>query len=730
MGNGKGTRNRGQIALAAAIVAGLAVPGAAEVRYVDASAGATNNGLSWATAYTDLQTALTAAAGNPAIDEIWIAEGVYTPTQGADRTATFSLLSGVIVRGGFAGDEDHPGQRRPGLFPTVLSGNIGAPGASSDNVYHVVTASGVDATGVLEGCVISGGNADGDGLDAYGGGLLVEGSGSDVTVINCRFLGNAALIAGGGVYQEACAPLFANCVFAGNVAGDRGGGALSDQGDAFFVNCTFSGNDAGVTGGGLYTTRYSGPNCWENADVHNSIFWGNTVNGQPGATAQLGFGAFACPPEFARAEPVPFILTHSCIQDWDGVLGGPTNFADDPDFLDADGADGVVGTLDDDLRLTPESPCVDEGDDAQVPTDQADLDSDGNIAEPVPFDLEHNSRIDGTAVDVGAYELAYDCNNNGINDAFDIAAGTSVDCDDNARPDECELAKRDCNNDLRLDECELAAGSATDCNNNGVLDECDIAGGLEDDCDGNGLPDACELPTHDCNNNGELDACDILEGFSVDCDGNIVPDECELAADDCNANGVLDVCDLAFGSSLDCNGTATPDECELAGNDCNVNGVPDECDVDCNTNGTPDACEVFDDCNGNDVPDECDIASGLDVDFNRNGVPDHCEADCNSNGFPDFIDVAFHLSPDCDGNGVPDECHAFLAGDCDFNGVVDADDQPLFAACFSGAICPPEGCTVPVYADACCVGADGDRDGDVDLVDFARMQAAVAALRY
>ena len=60
----------------------------------------------------------------------------------------------------------------------------------------------------------------------------------------------------------------------------------------------------------------------------------------------------------------------------------------------------------------------------------------------------------GTATSV----CAIDCNSNGVNDASDIAAGTSQDCQSNGVPDECDIAK----------------GTSADCNSNGVPDECPV----------------------------------------------------------------------------------------------------------------------------------------------------------------------------------------------------------------------------------------------------------------
>ena len=64
---------------------------------------------------------------------------------------------------------------------------------------------------------------------------------------------------------------------------------------------------------------------------------------------------------------------------------------------------------------------------------------------------------------------AHDCNFNGIDDALDIAAGTSLDVDLDGRPDECQ----------------------TDCNANGVHDLFDIVIGTSADADGDGKPDEC-----------------------------------------------------------------------------------------------------------------------------------------------------------------------------------------------------------------------------------------------
>ena len=69
--------------------------------YVNQSAAGNYDGTSWTDAYTDLQSALTAATSG---EEVWVAAGTYKPTAGADRIATFQLKNGVALYGGFAPD--------------------------------------------------------------------------------------------------------------------------------------------------------------------------------------------------------------------------------------------------------------------------------------------------------------------------------------------------------------------------------------------------------------------------------------------------------------------------------------------------------------------------------------------------------------------------------------------------------------------------------------------------
>ena len=291
--------------------------------YVDADAPGVNNGRSWHDAFNYLKDALTYTSMVPEVRQIRVAEGVYKPNQrmgssASCRGATFSLINGVTLKGGYAGfGEPDPNARDIKKYETILSGDLNGDDGSdfdnnAENSYHVVTSGGTDETAALNGFTITSGNAYipyagmtdprtyGGGMynvcgsptvidctfrensaEHYGAGMynhkanptltnctftdnwvvLNKGGGmynrmrSNPTMINCTFIGNSG---GGGVWNDSSSsPTLTNCIFIGNFARFNAGGMYSYYGTPILTNCTFSGNSCSRNGGGMHNNRCS-----------------------------------------------------------------------------------------------------------------------------------------------------------------------------------------------------------------------------------------------------------------------------------------------------------------------------------------------------------------------------------------------------------------------------------------------------------------------------------------
>jgi len=126
---------------------------ALELIHVDADAPGAGDGLSWAGAYRHVQNALADARPASKPVEIRIAQGVYTPDSNSSepegtglRAATFALINGVSIKGGYAGfGEANPNARDTVLYETIFSGDLDGNDIgfsnNAENSYHVVTGS-------------------------------------------------------------------------------------------------------------------------------------------------------------------------------------------------------------------------------------------------------------------------------------------------------------------------------------------------------------------------------------------------------------------------------------------------------------------------------------------------------------------------------------------------------------------------------------------------------------
>lgn len=286
------------------------------------------SGSSWANALSGTALAgsvATAIAGT----QFWVAAGTYKPTTTTDRTASFSIASGVQVYGGFAGTETGIAERVAGTNESVFSGDIGVAGYELDNSTHIISLVNAEQTVIIDRITIYGGHRTPYDYGSLGAGLYIESSENNLSVQinNCQFVSNivdGSLVGGGAIgavikNNSQCTiqvkgSYFANntaesggafasithsgsakinlegCLFSGNT-GTYGGAIYVDGGadllDSLTINkCQFLSNKATISAGAITTTS-------NHCRINQSLFKSNSSNGNGGAiSASLSLSSY------------------------------------------------------------------------------------------------------------------------------------------------------------------------------------------------------------------------------------------------------------------------------------------------------------------------------------------------------------------------------------------------------------------------------------------------------
>jgi len=221
-------------------------------------------------------------------------------------------------------------------------------------------------------------------LEGRGGGIAIlhdeRGCMLEHRLERCSFIRNSGSGGGGGLYTETCRADISNSVFATNEGG-RGGGLESFETILNITNCTFFGNQG--THGGAASFRGDG----SSTDVHiwNTIVWGNiseeaTLQMDTRTSGGLKIGHS--------------LIQDKCNSDYLGC-GARSNVAvldEDPMLRDESSGD---------LRLDPDSPCIDAADGFFAPPD--DLDGNPRIDDPG----HENTGLGPPWADIGAYEFGW-----------------------------------------------------------------------------------------------------------------------------------------------------------------------------------------------------------------------------------------------------------------------------------------------------------------------------------
>ncbi|MBK7099516.1 MAG: hypothetical protein IPH58_15855 [Sphingobacteriales bacterium] len=393
-------------------------PDANGIVYVNKNIAASGVGNSWGNATKELADALKAAKTNTAIKEIWVAKGTYYPKyspannnfgNNANKDNSFLMVKDVKLFGGFdpANSMTTMATRNPKNAVTILSGDIDQNNAITNNVFHVLIATGDVGTAELDGFSITGGNADNSASGTFfvgtvnipryeGGGIYINGSSPVMNqlIVNANkasqsagvnFVNSAASIRntiitnntavnyfGGGMSTVNSPVSLTNILFNDNKAtsaSGRGGALYITNCAPLFTNVTISNNTA-AAGGGIYNL-YNGKPVFRNSILYANAP-NNLANNSGDSYAEFSYSLIGG-------------SGGSCTSwvSFTGVDGG-NNIDANPNFTNPAGND---------YSLQDGSPAMGKGSNALFAGLTAST-----------KDLSGNPRLAGANIDMGAYE--------------------------------------------------------------------------------------------------------------------------------------------------------------------------------------------------------------------------------------------------------------------------------------------------------------------------------------
>ena len=570
--------------------------------FVDKDVVSQGDGASWATAFAEVRDALDTAHVCPNITEIWVAEGIYTPSATQNRIVFFIMRNDLAIYGGFDGTETNLNQRDWRNNITALSGDLlgdddysTLPGTNIDeNSFHIIFNynNDVDSSAVLDGFHVVGGNANISPPNHVGAGIYNKNA--SPTIKNCTIYNNYAGYGGGGNYNHNSVMSFDNCFFYNNIGEYRGGGMYSDQATMIMKNCAFFNNHAvlpdSAIGGAMFNngsnpsllnctflnntaTHGGGALCnngWAKPKLYNCIFWNNedeimNTSDNPNGSPPEAFSNCT-----VKIQNTLIKNSNGSGANWNLFYG-----IDDGSNIDVDPL--FVDVLLENLHLQDFSPAVNAGNNLLLPPGLLeDLDGEDRI-----YDFSN-----GGVVDLGVFEYQGE----------NLICNVGVPCDDG---DPCTTGE------IFQPDCQCAGGTLVDVDNDNICDS-DIA----DNCVGLNIGTPCD----DGNANTVNDVVDI----------------------NCNCIGTAPVfCpDLGLSTGDPC---SDGDDCtvgDFVQNDCTCGGgsyfdIDSDglCDIDLEDNcfgpNLNNPCDDGDDCTyGEFVQPDCSCGGGTLIDVDADGICD------------------------------------------------------------------------------------------------------------
>jgi len=299
----------------------------------------TGNGSSWENA-AGVSVLRNTALLSSSVKALWVASGVYTPTDlvkdgTTDLSAFFSLKSGLAIYGGFYGNEKNLNDRNIFGTPSILCGFLdhdsGSCTGGKVQSYQIVKGKNVDSSTILDGFTLTGANSDVGELyvqnkpvgkagaisltystptlrnliiaknkAVYGAGLFVDANNTKVAVnLEGVFFSDNQAIYGGAIYNQTGAVALKNVVFEFNQAKEIGGaiysngvlrlnignltknkaaygGGIYAAGSMIVQQTTFDGNSA-TYGGGVYNNSIFANVVVQSLFIHNDASFGSSI---------------------------------------------------------------------------------------------------------------------------------------------------------------------------------------------------------------------------------------------------------------------------------------------------------------------------------------------------------------------------------------------------------------------------------------------------------------------
>ena len=315
----------------------------------------TPTGESWNTGFYNLHDALSVAAYG---DEIWVEEGVYRVSESDDSAESFQVNANEIkIVGGFNRypHETRKSQRDHISNPTVISGDLGVQGDSSDDSRQIFNVSSSNIT--LDGLIIE--STSDFGLPAIQADSIIlfnsvlknhktrAVSANHATVNACIFESNKGL-RGAGLYLSENGYIY-NSLFVNNESNDYGGAIFITGGTGeLHVNHSSFYNNTALQDGGAISAYVP------NQTIKNSIFYQNQALGDSSDNSDVL-------DDYSGA----LSIEYSIIGNGHNGFSGSGVFNQDPVFSNPSsviGRDGLFFTNDDGFRLQNNSPAHGIGD--------------------------------------------------------------------------------------------------------------------------------------------------------------------------------------------------------------------------------------------------------------------------------------------------------------------------------------------------------------------------------